>query len=471
MKILWVICFTASTVYCIVWCWQNIPIYLQYQTYISTSLIQEIPTYFPAVSICNLKFSNKTKSLKYLSNLLFPNGTPIIKREDYPIDNVQDYVQYLDLFQQQAAISNYYNLTNSASQRNLGYELSDMLYFCSFNWDGCSANDFSYFYDSFYGNCFTFNSGTKANGTKVDNIQSAVPGPIYGLSLTLFLGNPTDQSVYQIYGNGIAVVVHNQSNFPVFGTRRTMASAGMETDISINRNFVSYLGAPYGGCLLDTLKTSAFASKSPYFDYIVNTQGLSYDQGYCYLICLQDKIILDCNCSIGLLPNYGNSTACTSYFQILCMQKKVVKFLQNEFPESCVTGCPVSCNFIEYSTKVSSVTYPNEYYKSLLMTTSRVKASNISSSDLDKSFLKVNIFYESMSYTQTTENAALTFMTFLSNVGGIFGLFIGVSILSCIELIELICLQTKALIEYKFGQKIQVEKKKEPITVKADGKS
>ena len=459
MKIIWTICFIASTIYCLVWCEQNIPIYLQYQTYISTNLVQEIPTYFPAVSICNLKFSNKTKSLSYLNSLLFPNGIPIFSREVFGADDVQNYLFFFD-YQQQAAISNYNNLANSSSQRNFGYEMSDMLYSCTFNWAFCSSNDFSYFYDPFYGNCFTFNSGIKANGTKVDYIKSAVPGPIFGLSLTLFLGNPTEQSIYQIYGNGIAVVIHNQTSFPVFGTRRILASAGKETDIAINRNFVSKIDAPYGNCLLDTSSSSAFASRSEYFNYIVNTQGLSYDQGYCYLICLQDIAIKNCNCTAGLLPNYGNASACFTIFDLQCIQEVAISFENAQVLDVCVRKCPIACNSIEYSTKASSSSYPNEYYKSLLMTTSKVIASNISFSDLDKSFLKVNIFYESMSYTQTTENPALTFMTFLSNIGGIFGLFIGISILSLIEVIELISLLFKGLFDYQFVNKVKPENAK-----------
>jgi hypothetical protein len=60
---------------------------------------------------------------------------------------------------------------------------------CGFHWQTCRANDFSYFFDTFYGNCFTFNSGMKSNGPTAKYIKSKIPGPIYGLSLTLFLGD------------------------------------------------------------------------------------------------------------------------------------------------------------------------------------------------------------------------------------------------------------------------------------------
>ena len=175
LKIIWALSFLAATIYCIYWCVQAITVYLQYQTYISTSTVQEIPTTFPGVSICNLKFSNTIKSLNYLSNLLFPNGIPAFTRAQFGgNDYVKDYVQILD-YNQQAAISNLNNLTNTTEQRYLSYELSDMLFSCSFNWATCTPNDF-YFFDSFYGNCFTFNSGIKANGSKARYLKAAVPG-------------------------------------------------------------------------------------------------------------------------------------------------------------------------------------------------------------------------------------------------------------------------------------------------------
>ena len=50
----------------------------------------------------------------------------------------------------------------------------------------------------------------------------------------------------------------------------------------------------------------------------------------------------------------------------------------------------------------------------------------------------VNVFYDSMSFTIVDESPALSFDTLLANMGGNLGLLTGASILSFIELIELI---------------------------------
>ena len=437
-----------------VWTIQNINVYLQYNTYISTTQYQEIPTNFPAVSICNLKFSNKTKSLSFLNSTLFPNGVPVFPRAFYGNDDVQDYVQYVSYYVQ-ASVSSETNLTN---KRYLGFEISDMFLSCTFNWEACFSDDFSYFYDPFYGNCFTYNSGTSANGSVKTPVQSDAQGGIYGLSLSLFLGDPYFQSQYELFGNGIVVLVHNQTNYPFFGNRRFTASAGMETDISIKRNFVSKLSSPYGNCLMDTSKTSSFASQSASFNYIVNTLGVTYEQGYCYLLCLQTQIIQKCNCQAGVLPYYGNTTTCLTFSQINCGADLVRYFNKNGATTSCVNSCPIPCNQIEYSVSSSASSYPNNYYKSLLMNNSKIIASGIAYSDLKDAVLKINVFYEALEYTVTQEIASLTIDVFIANIGGMFGLFIGITLLSLLELIDLAVLLFGVFTEERLSRRIASEK-------------
>lgn len=52
--------------------------------------------------------------------------------------------------------------------------------------------------------------------------------------------------------------------------------------------------------------------------------------------------------------------------------------------------------------------------------------------------LAVEIFYNDLQYTELSEVEYVTIMGFLSRIGGLFGLFLGMSVLSCIEIFELI---------------------------------
>jgi hypothetical protein len=63
-----------------------------------------------------------------------------------------------------------------------------------------------------------------------------------------------------------------------------------------------------------------------------------------------------------------------------------------------------------------------------------------------ESVVRINIFYDSLSYTLSTESPKMDVVSLLSNIGGNLGLFLGVSLISLCELIE-------ALIEIFFAFK------------------
>ena len=56
----------------------------------------------------------------------------------------------------------------------------------------------------------------------------------------------------------------------------------------------------------------------------------------------------------------------------------------------------------------------------------------------EKNFVYTRIFYESLSYTLTTEAPKIDLVSLLANIGGTLGLFLGVSALSACELVEVL---------------------------------
>jgi hypothetical protein len=56
-----------------------------------------------------------------------------------------------------------------------------------------------------------------------------------------------------------------------------------------------------------------------------------------------------------------------------------------------------------------------------------------------------NIFYDSMSNTQTLENPALIFETFISSIGAI----LGINVLSFLEIIDLLVYIELAIYDYR----------------------
>ena len=78
---------------------------------------------------------------------------------------------------------------------------------------------------------------------------------------------------------------------------------------------------------------------------------------------------------------------------------------------------------------------------------SRIKNSNLANdfinktinvTTVEKSLVKVNLFYESLSYTETTESPKMDIFSLLGSIGGNLGLFLGVSVFSLCEIIEVL---------------------------------
>jgi len=90
-----------------------------------------------------------------------------------------------------------------------------------------------------------------------------------------------------------------------------------------------------------------------------------------------------------------------------------LKIIQNGF--DCYSECPEECDSIKYET-------------SHTFTKSSSKIDNL---------VVFNIFYPTLDYTVIDQIPKIDLFDFISNLGGNFGLFIGISFLSFAEFIEL----------------------------------
>jgi hypothetical protein len=63
LKITWIFCLMGCTGYCTKLIIESIQQYLLYPSITSTSIVEDIPTQFPAVSFCNIKLVNSSTKL------------------------------------------------------------------------------------------------------------------------------------------------------------------------------------------------------------------------------------------------------------------------------------------------------------------------------------------------------------------------------------------------------------------------
>ena len=422
LRFLWLFCLTASAVYCIYSISVSIQAYRKYETFTSTEIIKENSSYFPAVSFCYYKMLIKLSQRELSQHNLTNNEET---------NDIYDFVNENFLTMQTSNIADLNLTIDLVGRRLVGLNLTNILINCIYNRRPCSERDFNSFCHPIHGNCFTFNKNINSSNKNQVRIQ----GPDNGLSLELLVGTLNDKKEFES-NDGIIMVVHNQSKIPFFDSDRILIGTGVETDLKVNRNFISKLGSPYSDCFKQNTDNNF---ESEFWDHITNYMNKTYSQQLCYSLCMQKYIIDQCNCSSIWLPiNYKNTKFC-NYKKRDCISYATRQMFTRKKNVECIKLCPLECNFIDYKISSSRISFPSEYYKKqLVKNIKKINSSGISYSEIQNSMLKINIFYESMTYNLIKESESITIETLFANIGGTLSLTLGISISSVIEIVELV---------------------------------
>jgi hypothetical protein len=133
-----------------------------------------------------------------------------------------------------------------------------------------------------------------------------------------------------------------------------------------------------------------------------------------------------------------NISACQNDEQLNCSKETNMKFLR-ENKSNCLEKCPLECDQIVFNHALSSADYPTENAYQILKSDhhfSRYK--NLTLEKFEERSVLVNIFYPKLSYLSVSQIIKVEFMDLLEHIGGLLGFFIGMSLLSFIEFIEII---------------------------------
>lgn len=170
-------------------------------------------------------------------------------------------------------------------------------------------------------------------------------------------------------------------------------------------------------------------------------QGFDYTQIDCINQCFQKNLIKRCNCTFFVLTNYfENYPQCIGALQE-CAQNFYYEFNSDEFIRTnCFPLCPLECTSRKYVTSVSQYDYPTKEAETDMLTNDQIKklySTDTYSTSLGANLVSLNIYYSKLAYTSIEESPSIDQTTLFSNVGGIAGLFLGVSVLSVVEFLEI----------------------------------
>lgn len=272
------------------------------------------------------------------------------------------------------------------------------------------------------------------------------------------MGDPITQQQFT-YKSGVRVIIHNHSVIPFPDEDGLDAGTGHETNIAVSKTFINRLPHPHSNCIQDL--SSENAKKNSILILMKDNFNLKfYDQKFCLKVCLQMFIIKECDCYDLSLPfsGFSKTVGCSDVDQVVCLQDNNLNFFNGQAVKECHENCPIECKTIEYGTHVSISNYPTQWYASLFLNWSNSTEffnQTPSFSFLKETTLMVNVFLKDLSYSVAYESPAITSDALLAYVGGTFGLFLGTSLLSLVEILEIVFLVIYSFYRNSLQKKIE----------------
>ena len=459
LKIMWLIFFTISTGLCSFLVIEAILDYLNFDVNTEIRNIYDgNETPFPTITICNKNMFTSAYAYEFLRNITRENDLTDLFNSSTLIDKL-NLTEHRKQIENLLAIANARTTNLSKSEKKkLSYLLESILFECQFNYLVCSSHEFIWLFDKLLGNCYKFNTGYDSSGSPVKLRKSIKSGMFYGLSLTLFAGQ------YNKLNNinsdfGLILKIDN-SSYSVLSSMDSYGitlGTGFEYNIGIDRFYTIQLPEPYSNCDSDDA-----ISNSEWFNILHKNHGV-YRRNDCIALCYQAKLTKYCNCTPDYLSEDGTGFArCKTIDEYKC----ATNFYFNNYSQenfiahNCYPKCPIECNKTDYKVSITFSQILPEIYSSHF----RRFSKNVSLYDANEtvtletvknSLVRLNIYYNTLSYTIITENESITLVSLLSNIGGSIGLFLGSSLLSIVELVEIFIKFLIFLNKFKSNSKLK----------------
>ena len=358
----------------------------------TVSITRKSTQTFPAVTVCNLNGLRRgALDKKNLTELV---ESAISAMTEEGTRNCEERVSQLDSLK---------NTIYEELAMQARHSLEEFIWRCSFAGKPC-GNLTEVFKPVFtdLGICYTFNSEL------IDPpIQSRGTGQRQGLELVVNV----EQLEYTIpLDAGVKVAIHTQSEPPLPDDQGIGVPTGRNAFISIKEQ--SILDETGQGC-----RSSEDLSNINFLQGEYST----YTASACLVDCLHTSIADNCDCIVAR-SFYSEDTA--DYSQLPNCTLEKICCIENQLLTPTECNCPTACSSISFATTVSYSYFPAEYISNDLGI-----PANIFLTDL----LQIHVYFETLNIEMETTTFAYSPIALLSDIGGILGLFLGVSVITVIE--------------------------------------
>jgi hypothetical protein len=262
------------------------------------------------------------------------------------------------------------------------------------------------------------------------------------LTLALYVNTHENLSTFNSFmrkSSGAILRIENNSYLTdnSFGERNIQLTSGSDVTIRVHRSFEFSLEKPYSNCEIpnDSQET---AIKSNFLYRLFANSPYQYTRQACLVQCWQQSLIEKCNCTDPeYLTLFNHNQSCTTDDQFICNSY----FLWDWSWDICLGLCPLECNQTKYTTFLSSLQLTGDYYYHLIRKKSNLLndyvRQELNKEMAAKSIVRFSISYDSLAYDMTEETVKLKLVDLISSIGGNLSLFMGISIFSICEILEI----------------------------------
>ncbi|XP_071087492.1 acid-sensing ion channel 4-A-like [Haliotis cracherodii] len=360
---------------------------------------------FPAVTICNRCTLNKSRLDVYPDMMNYFFNTSILRMK-----GISFSAPTSDVFQEPLSLEWW---------KNMSMEGSKMLSQCVFQGDIFDCMTMFRPVHTKEGLCHTFNF----NFSEMVKVWTAGEEANLVLSFNI---NQNDYTFRKNMAAGIKVLLHDPRVHPDASSTVVMAAPGFSTFVAMQKFLYMYQPHPYTAFddmeCVDT--TSAqFVNPLKYYSY--------YTYNHCLMECVQMKAFSECGCIGPSDPQDG--PRCSLAKQDSCY-KPFVRSMSKDGTIVKECGCVSECTFDRYPAQVSSSSFPANIWDNTFLNITRARDKG----SMKDNFLELRVFYDQMIVTSITQQPQYTVASLFSNVGGQMGLCLGASILTVMEITELL---------------------------------
>ncbi|XP_065940147.1 acid-sensing ion channel 4-like isoform X3 [Magallana gigas] len=317
-----------------------------------------------------------------------------------------------------------YHLPISASWvKDTANQIEDLFLICKFDGqDRVCKSDMEAIITP-VGVCYTFNSRNYVS--KNGHIMTSQTGSTSCLLLYLLV-NQNSYVYNDIMTAGFKVIIHDQNDEPDVIDKGFFVSQGFSTFASIHKTEYQYLPSPYkmnGAQFCVDTKSPEYKNPLQYYDV--------YSKTACRMECKQNHVITICGCRS---PNdKGNYTICSLAKWMECYKVESERFDQNGTVQG-MCPCPTECEYNEYQARVSTGYFPAKNYDFIF--------NELGITNIRENLLELVIYFESFGVLKVEQKPEYSPEDILGLLGGQMGLFLGASLLTLTELIEVILLSS-----------------------------